>query len=270
MLYCARLLTDGFVPRAQVRKLADLDDAQAQAKQLVNAGLWEAVDGGYQIHDYLDYNPSRDDVLRRREYDRQRQQSRRNPNEVTHGIRTESEVSRARAPVPSLTPSPSPSPPRVPTDPHRSNLTGGGNARARARAHPHEDVATDQTTRERGPPDEPLLVQLCLAVYHKPYTEITASERKRATRPAGELRALGVEPAEVERRATAWRRHWGHLTISPAALVKNWTALGDLADSDGEEDDQPTPAERRERERAERDRVFDAAGLPSNAGRPGG
>jgi hypothetical protein len=33
------------------------------AKQLVSAGLWHAnADGTWQIHDYLDYNPSADDI----------------------------------------------------------------------------------------------------------------------------------------------------------------------------------------------------------------
>lgn len=35
--------------------------------QLVAAGLWEPMEGGWQIHDYLDYNPSRDQVLEERE-----------------------------------------------------------------------------------------------------------------------------------------------------------------------------------------------------------
>jgi hypothetical protein len=34
---------------------------------LVNVRLWEAVSGGYLIHDYLEYNPTKEEVLRRRE-----------------------------------------------------------------------------------------------------------------------------------------------------------------------------------------------------------
>lgn len=62
LCYCARLLTDGFIPAAQVRKLADVDDATSLAALLVREGLWQSAEGGYRIHDYLEYNPSREQV----------------------------------------------------------------------------------------------------------------------------------------------------------------------------------------------------------------
>jgi len=37
---------------------------------MVQAGLWDGRDGGYWVHDYLDYNPSRAEVLSRREQQR--------------------------------------------------------------------------------------------------------------------------------------------------------------------------------------------------------
>lgn len=110
LLYCSRLLTDGYIPIAQVRKLADIDGAIDLADRLVEVGLWDRADDGYQVHDYLDYNPSREDTLRRREYDRSRktvgssikEESQRNPR----GIDTDSEVSRTRNPVPRPVPTP--------------------------------------------------------------------------------------------------------------------------------------------------------------------
>lgn len=60
LAYCNRLLTDGYIPAGQVRKLADVDDPLALAGRLVDAGLWEVADGGYRVHDYLDYQPSRE------------------------------------------------------------------------------------------------------------------------------------------------------------------------------------------------------------------
>jgi hypothetical protein len=53
--YSACYLTDGFLP-------ADWAAAQAPKKvrdKLVKVGAWKVVDGGYQVIDYLDYNPSR-------------------------------------------------------------------------------------------------------------------------------------------------------------------------------------------------------------------
>jgi hypothetical protein len=61
--FCNRQLTDGFVSYATVRWM----NGAASAKVLVRVGLWETTKGGYLIHDYLEYQPSRAEVLDRRE-----------------------------------------------------------------------------------------------------------------------------------------------------------------------------------------------------------
>lgn len=88
LCYCNRYLTDGFIPRATVPLLLNLEgiamhvrggeligggeDAtwQLVVEDLVNVGLWEEVEGGYVIHDYLEYQPSRAEVLLEREQKR--------------------------------------------------------------------------------------------------------------------------------------------------------------------------------------------------------
>lgn len=67
LVYSARRLTDGFVSESVVAREAydaqtDGLDWVALANELVNARLWDEVEGGYRIHDYLDYNPSRAEV----------------------------------------------------------------------------------------------------------------------------------------------------------------------------------------------------------------
>src|SRR5690242_4591704 len=64
--YCARNLTDGFVPAERVSRLAAVQKPLELAKRLVEANLWEQVDGGFTVHDYLAYNPSREQVLKER------------------------------------------------------------------------------------------------------------------------------------------------------------------------------------------------------------
>lgn len=60
-----RFGTNGFLPIKSMRNLgrtagvADLDNAAAE---LVEARLWIPVEGGWQIHDFLDYNPSAEKV----------------------------------------------------------------------------------------------------------------------------------------------------------------------------------------------------------------
>ena len=60
-----RYQTDGVLPRDLVRELGTM----RAAGQLVTAGLW-TVDpaGGFRIHDFLDYQLSRQEVIDRREH----------------------------------------------------------------------------------------------------------------------------------------------------------------------------------------------------------
>jgi hypothetical protein len=62
--WSAALETDGAVPRAM---LAVLRGTPAAARELEAAGLWEQTAGGWCIHDFLEYNPSRSDLEERRE-----------------------------------------------------------------------------------------------------------------------------------------------------------------------------------------------------------
>lgn len=57
--WCAAQLTDGALGAHMVEELAGTKRA---ADLLVSVGLWEKTDDGYQIHDYLDYNPSAEEV----------------------------------------------------------------------------------------------------------------------------------------------------------------------------------------------------------------
>jgi hypothetical protein len=66
LCYASGELTDGFIPNPAVRKLgvlADVADPERAAERLTEVGLWETCDGGYQIHDFLDWNPTKEHVL---------------------------------------------------------------------------------------------------------------------------------------------------------------------------------------------------------------
>jgi len=58
-IWCSQQLTDGYLAEHMVEELAG---TRKQADLLVKVNLWEPAEGGYQIHDYLDYNPSADEV----------------------------------------------------------------------------------------------------------------------------------------------------------------------------------------------------------------
>src|SRR5262245_14644743 len=68
--YCNRYLTDGFVPYAAVAALLVGLEAFAPHEDwpatMVRAKLWKPRRGGYFVHDFLDYNRSKADVLAER------------------------------------------------------------------------------------------------------------------------------------------------------------------------------------------------------------
>lgn len=61
LCYAGEQLTDGFIPSTFIKRMGDMK-AVAVAEKLVNAGLWEETDGGYLIHDFLEWQRSRDQV----------------------------------------------------------------------------------------------------------------------------------------------------------------------------------------------------------------
>ena len=71
--FCAEHLTDGFIPTVALRRLID-EEPQPLAATLVEVELWDAVDGGYQVHDYVSHQRTKDKVLKQREDGRARQE----------------------------------------------------------------------------------------------------------------------------------------------------------------------------------------------------
>lgn len=70
-------LTDGFIPKAVVPTLIiGLSTPYKHAERLVTVGLWNHVVGGYEVNDYHDYNPHKEEVLELRKRDRDRKRIR--------------------------------------------------------------------------------------------------------------------------------------------------------------------------------------------------
>ena len=72
--YAAQHLTDGVIDQTALRTLGA---ARKTCEELVTSGCWDIVpDGGYVVHDYLDFNPSREQVMdrRRKEADKKARQ----------------------------------------------------------------------------------------------------------------------------------------------------------------------------------------------------
>ena len=71
LCYANQHLTDGFLPAAAIRLAGE--DASLTCIDLVNAGLWTTCEGGYRIHDFDQFQPSKAKVTRQRKQAKARQ-----------------------------------------------------------------------------------------------------------------------------------------------------------------------------------------------------
>ena len=90
--WSARHTTDGKVPKDLLgdvwRPLAESFDATKAARRLVDVGLWHDRGDHFEIHDFLEYNPSKADLEAKREKEREkkrRQRAKGSPPGTTQG-----------------------------------------------------------------------------------------------------------------------------------------------------------------------------------------
>jgi|SRR5262252_10466312 len=72
LLWSNKQLTDGYIPAEVLARFPLVDKPLIVADALIRAGLLEKVLGGYQIHDFKDYNKSAADIKKHRQEDRAR------------------------------------------------------------------------------------------------------------------------------------------------------------------------------------------------------
>jgi len=196
LTYAAQRLTDGDLTTAQVRiAAAKVDVDPGMADELLAAGLWEPIEGGYAIHDYLEYNPSAEDVREQRRQNaiRQGRFRERKRNAVTE------RVSNAR----SRNPSPLPDPDTEQPEAARSPNVGAG-------------------AREAG-----LLDSWSGVIYGQEYACLNDHEQ-RDVEDAEQL--VGdkpdYSPEAIAETVRAYRSEWSHLgPPSASAVARNWSRL---------------------------------------------
>lgn len=72
--WCAENLTDGHIGDRELAHVAHIRGLKATAQELEDAVVWDRTDDGWVIHNYLDYNPSREQVLLERKKNAERQE----------------------------------------------------------------------------------------------------------------------------------------------------------------------------------------------------
>lgn len=131
LCYCARHLTDGHIPDAAIVSFACRRRAEV-VRELCSAGLWEeAPDGGWDVHNYLLYQRSKDQVETERDQAKQRKQKQRSRRDTAVTSRRDKSVT-----TPDVTPSvtlqeksreePSSSPPAHHDPPAANGAASGG------------------------------------------------------------------------------------------------------------------------------------------------
>lgn len=107
LCYCARNRTDGLITARSAGVVAAILNTQTKRwiDELTAAGLWTADEGsdGWRINDYLDYNPSAEQIRADRDAARERMRSLRSSRERSG--EQPGERSPARSPRSSVTPS---------------------------------------------------------------------------------------------------------------------------------------------------------------------
>lgn len=67
IFWCARELTDGRIARDELKQVSGIARADRHVPELVRRGVWVETDQGWEIHDYLEYQPTKAKVLADRE-----------------------------------------------------------------------------------------------------------------------------------------------------------------------------------------------------------
>lgn len=95
--YCDATRSDGFIPEGGWPSKKGFDSG---VKEVIKAGLWEPCAGGFQLHDFAQYNRTKAEIENEQAQNAERQ--RRWRNGVTNATepRPERRDSRARAPGP--------------------------------------------------------------------------------------------------------------------------------------------------------------------------
>ena len=215
LLYAKTQGNGGVLPAAYARFATATESAEeAWIEELVSRGLWEPVDGGWQIHDWDDYQaPSPSEMGRR-----------------------SAEARRTKFGS---------------ADP-RANRNVPVNVPVNRREHTETETETETETLAPAPavarePD--LLFEAVCEVTDTDWHSLTESARKRLNRVVKELRQLSATPDDVRGRSRRYHERYPDATLTDTALSKWWATLGAPVYREPEED----PWQREQREAQEAD-----------------
>lgn len=215
--WSAQQLRDGAIPRALKAMMRATD---AEVAELVNAELWDETEDGWQIHDYLAFNPSRESVLAERDkgkerakasHARRRKEKSDSSGEDSHSSPDLREIFAVSSGDPSRP---------VPTRPENSNQKP---------CERETNTSVPAPASERSRPDLVGFRWYCETLNLLP-TSAPAPESWRR-----QYEFLGSKPASEQKQIAAYVQadEWCQANkhrVTPEHLKKNWTVYlgGDL------------------------------------------
>ncbi|WP_431999283.1 hypothetical protein [Streptomyces sioyaensis] len=138
LCWASENLTEGLIQDRELTLVARVRGIKSAARELEDAQLWDRVEGGWCIHDFLEYNPDRAKVKADREANAARQQAYRDRKKAEREARKAAEDTARNGDRNGVTPpvrnggsngTPSPSPsPASPTEKPASSAGARANA----------------------------------------------------------------------------------------------------------------------------------------------
>lgn len=201
MCHAARHETDGHIPTTALHVVAPFltrPKAMAAAAKLVEVGRWRAVAGGWQIHDFLAYNPSAETRAAQRAETEERREA---ANERMRRLRKRQSDASQKSHVRERD-TPSPSPPR----PAKGGEGDGGLALPQA-----DRASPPPPSGPASPPSATLGGDADSAGQHHPPPDLTSTNADPGGQPNGRVQLGAALMAQVSAELDAefgpdWRR----------------------------------------------------------------
>jgi len=211
--WSAANMTDGFLPALVLPRL--LPDSEALAKELVAVGLWEQAEGGYQFHNWTEYQPDAASLRAKRgkESASGREGNHRRWH-VTRGIAVpECEYCQADTEEESDTRS------GTRSGSQEGTRVGGESSRTRTR---EEAKASSGTAKPRK--TDPIWDAL-MAACGVDTAQIPKSSRGAYNNAVKDLKEIGATPGQITLRGRRYQSKWPTASLTPTALVRRWPEL---------------------------------------------
>jgi hypothetical protein len=212
ILYCSRNLTDGEIPLAIVNDRGWGRYVMA----LCQKGVWEqdVETLGIRVHDYLDWNDSKADVLTRIAQASTAGRS----QETSKRKREEAQIEPPLEPL------------REHSESHSQKLPALSSSALDLGSDPTglepltEPPSLAPTNGAKGRrPDQEMFEAVVYACGYG-LDRLTETERGRVNRAAKELRDIEAEPALVRGFSGIWRDYYPDAQLTPQAITGNWNA----------------------------------------------